>query len=108
VSELIGQLLGNQYQVIEVLGTGGMATVYRARQTSVDRDVAIKVIRSEIAQQSDFQQRFERSRVLPPRNPLSCRAPVSTAATVCFRLPRHRPRLLRPLTESSRRQTIGR
>ncbi len=37
-----------------------MATVYRARQTSVDRDVAIKVIRTEIAKQSDFQQRFER------------------------------------------------
>jgi eukaryotic-like serine/threonine-protein kinase len=59
VSDLIGQVLG-QYQIIETLGTGGMAVVYRARQTSVDRYVAIKVIRAEIAQQSDFQARFER------------------------------------------------
>jgi serine/threonine-protein kinase len=57
---LIGQVLGSQYRIVEVLGAGGMATVYRARQTSVDRDVAIKVIRAEIANQSDFQQRFER------------------------------------------------
>lgn len=59
MSDLIGQVLG-QYQIIETLGTGGMAVVYRARQTSVDRYVAIKVIRSEIATQSDFQARFER------------------------------------------------
>jgi serine/threonine protein kinase len=59
MSELIGQTLG-QYQITAVLGAGGMATVYRAHQLSIKRDVAIKVIQSKLARNPDFVKRFER------------------------------------------------
>ncbi len=59
MSDLIGQTLG-QYQILEHIGTGGMATVYRARQTSMDRDVAIKVITTGMAGDDSAVQRFQR------------------------------------------------
>ncbi|CAG1012063.1 partial Serine/threonine-protein kinase PrkC, partial [Anaerolineae bacterium] len=49
----IGKKLG-QYEVISRLGAGGMATVYRARQTSVERDVAIKLIRADMINDEQF------------------------------------------------------
>src|SRR5438132_1032986 len=57
--DLIGQCLG-QYVVTEPLGKGGMATVYRARQLNVERDVAIKVLKPELVENPDFAKRFER------------------------------------------------
>ncbi len=48
------------YEVLEEIGRGGMATVYRARQASVDRDVAIKVIRGGISEDPAAVQRFQR------------------------------------------------
>ena len=59
MASLIGQHLG-QYEVIALLGSGGMASVYRARQSRVGRDVAIKIIRPDRADTVDFAQRFER------------------------------------------------
>lgn len=59
MSELIGRKLG-QYELRSVLGQGGMATVYRAHQESVGRDVAVKVIESRLAHNPDFSKRFER------------------------------------------------
>ncbi len=56
---LIGQRLG-QYEVVAKIGSGGMATVYRARQASVDRDVALKVIRSDLMEDENFLGRFQR------------------------------------------------
>ncbi len=56
---LSGQHLG-QYEIIGVLGEGGMATVYRARQTSIGREVAVKVIKSDRSHLPDFIKRFER------------------------------------------------
>src|SRR5688572_28501526 len=56
-------LLTNQlgpYQILEEIGRGGMAAVYRARQASVDRDVAIKVILKGIAGDYAAVQRFQR------------------------------------------------
>ncbi|MCC6972473.1 MAG: protein kinase [Anaerolineae bacterium] len=55
----IGKKLG-QYEVISRLGAGGMATVYRARQTSVERDVAIKLIRADMINDEQFGERFRR------------------------------------------------
>ncbi|HLY29243.1 MAG TPA: protein kinase [Aggregatilineales bacterium] len=57
MADLIGQTLG-QYQIIALLGEGGMATVYRARQVSFERDVAIKVIHSALTGSSSFADRF--------------------------------------------------
>src|SRR4051812_17241811 len=59
MAELIGQLLG-QYEIISLLGEGGMAAVYRAKQTSIKRDVAVKVIEAKLAGSNDFVRRFER------------------------------------------------
>ena len=56
---LIGQQIGG-YTIQSKLGEGGMARVYKAHQTRLRRDVAIKVILSLIAEQSDFKVRFER------------------------------------------------
>lgn len=56
---LIGQRLG-QYKIIAKIGAGGMATVYRARQASVDRDVALKVIRADLMEDENFLGRFQR------------------------------------------------
>jgi serine/threonine-protein kinase len=59
MSSLIGQRIGN-YEIVSKLGAGGMATVYRARQISIERDVAIKIIKGDLADSQDFVQRFER------------------------------------------------
>ncbi|GAB4522156.1 MAG: hypothetical protein OHK0046_34390 [Anaerolineae bacterium] len=47
------------YQIRELIGEGGMGTVYRAHQSSVDRDVVIKVIREEYARDENFIRNFE-------------------------------------------------
>lgn len=56
---MIGQKLGS-YELIEEIGHGGMATVYRAHQASIKRDVAIKLIRKNIADSPDAVHRFQR------------------------------------------------
>jgi serine/threonine-protein kinase len=59
MTDLIGKTLG-RYEIVARLGVGGMATVYRARQQNIGRDVAIKVIKSDYADSPDFIHRFER------------------------------------------------
>lgn len=56
---LLGQVIGN-YQIEERLGRGGMATVYRARQRNMQRDVAIKIMSAELTDDPQFVARFER------------------------------------------------
>ncbi|MBN2305342.1 MAG: serine/threonine protein kinase, partial [Anaerolineae bacterium] len=56
---LISRTIGN-YTIISRLGRGGMATVYRARQVNMQRDVALKVMSDELADDPQFIQRFER------------------------------------------------
>jgi serine/threonine-protein kinase len=56
---LIGQQLG-QYEVVELLGKGGMAAVYRARQVTMGRDVAIKVLEPGLTDSAEFLKRFAR------------------------------------------------
>ena len=55
----VGQRLAT-YEVLSLLGKGGMGEVYRARDTKLDRDVAIKTLPEEFAQDSDRAARFER------------------------------------------------
>ena len=56
---MIGTRLG-YYEIIEEIGSGGMATVYRAYQPSIDRDVAIKVIGKSIFGSEESVSRFQR------------------------------------------------
>ena len=59
MADLAGQTFG-QYRIGELIGRGGMASVYRARQESMDRDVAIKVMAAELSGNAEFVARFER------------------------------------------------
>ncbi len=59
MEQYIGQCLNNRYEVMEVLGTGGMAVVYKAKDTKLDRMVAIKILRPEVAQDADLRRRFK-------------------------------------------------
>ncbi len=52
------RLLNNRYEVIEQLGKGGMAVVYRARDQMLERMVAIKVLREDYSRDATFQERF--------------------------------------------------
>jgi tRNA A-37 threonylcarbamoyl transferase component Bud32 len=54
-----GTRLGT-YEVLELLGRGGMAEVYKGRHPRLDRTVAIKILPSSLAAEADFRQRFER------------------------------------------------
>lgn len=50
----------NRYKVLEVIGTGAMATVYAAEDTRLGRKVALKILRPEQAQDDTFRARFKR------------------------------------------------
>ncbi len=50
----------SQYEVLEAIGAGGMGEVYRARDTRLNRDVAIKVLPDEFSRDKDRLARFER------------------------------------------------
>jgi serine/threonine-protein kinase len=53
-----GDLLNQRYQLLEKLGTGGMAEVFRARDLMLERQVAIKVLRADYSSDKEFQERF--------------------------------------------------
>ena len=57
--DLIGKTLG-QYHIVEAIGHGGMASVFKARQPALDRDVAVKVLLPHQASTPEFRERFTR------------------------------------------------
>src|SRR5256886_7600581 len=57
-AEIVGQTLGH-YKILEQIGKGGMGEVYRARDTRLGRDVAIKVLPSAFSSDADRLRRFE-------------------------------------------------
>ncbi|HRE46402.1 MAG TPA: protein kinase [Aggregatilineales bacterium] len=59
MSDLSGAQIGN-YRIVGLLGKGGMAAVYRAQQLNINREVAIKVIKTELANDPEAIQRFKR------------------------------------------------
>ena len=55
-----GQKIGDRYQIVRVIGEGGMANVYLAKDTLLDRLVAVKVLRGDLADDEKFIKRFHR------------------------------------------------
>jgi len=54
----VGQVLGERYRLVELLGQGGMATIFRAYDNELGREVAVKVLRAEYGRDSAFVARF--------------------------------------------------
>ncbi|MDI6604655.1 MAG: Stk1 family PASTA domain-containing Ser/Thr kinase [Thermoanaerobacteraceae bacterium] len=57
---MIGRMLGNRYEVLEKIGEGGMAKVYKGKCHLLNRIVAIKILRPEFVADEDFVRRFKR------------------------------------------------
>ena len=60
MSDLTGELIDDRYQLTALLATGGMATIYSAIDTRLDRKVAVKIMHPHLAQDEDFVGRFIR------------------------------------------------
>ncbi|HEX2754022.1 MAG TPA: Stk1 family PASTA domain-containing Ser/Thr kinase, partial [Candidatus Limnocylindrales bacterium] len=54
----IGTILGGRYRLVELLGQGGMARIYRGHDNQLGRDVAVKILRPEYGRDPDFSSRF--------------------------------------------------
>lgn len=57
---MIGKMLDNRYELVEFIGKGGMALVYRALDHRTGHDVAVKILRPEFNQDQEFLSRFDR------------------------------------------------
>ena len=58
MNQYIGRLLDDRYEVLEVIGTGGMAVVYKALDHRLNRQVAIKILKDEFSGDEEFRRRF--------------------------------------------------
>lgn len=58
-----GQMINGRYQVIRLIGEGGMANVYLAHDTILDRKVAVKILRGDLAEDEKFIRRFQREAI---------------------------------------------
>lgn len=57
---MIGTTLGNRYEVLQKIGEGGMAIVYRAKDNLLNRNVAVKVLKEEFSNDAEFVEKFKR------------------------------------------------
>jgi eukaryotic-like serine/threonine-protein kinase len=62
--ELVGTLLADRYGILELLGQGGMGAVYKARDTELERFVALKLIRPDLASNPEILRRFKQELIL--------------------------------------------
>ena len=59
-----GTVLADRYEILKLLGQGGMGAVYKARDTELDRMVALKLIRPELAKNPEILRRFKQELIL--------------------------------------------
>ncbi|WP_406543470.1 Stk1 family PASTA domain-containing Ser/Thr kinase [Clostridium ljungdahlii] len=57
---MIGTMLGNRYELLEKIGEGGMAIVYRAKDHLLSRNVAVKILKEEFSSDGEFVEKFKR------------------------------------------------
>ena len=58
MDQYIGKMLDNRYEILECIGMGGMAVVYKTRDHRLNRLVAVKILKPELAQDAEFRRRF--------------------------------------------------
>ena len=58
MDNMIGRRLDGRYELLELIGTGGMADIYKAKDITEDRIVAVKILKNEFAGSEDFLRRF--------------------------------------------------
>ena len=58
MDNMVGRILDNRYELREVIGTGGMAMVYKAHDQRLNRLVAVKILKSDLAEDAEFRRRF--------------------------------------------------
>ena len=58
MDQFIGKMLDNRYEILEKIGTGGMANVYKAKCHRLNRLVAVKILKNDLAQNEEFRRRF--------------------------------------------------
>lgn len=59
MDQYIGKMLDNRYELLELIGKGGMANVYKAKCHRLNRMVAVKILKSDLADSEDFRRRFQ-------------------------------------------------
>ena len=58
MDQYIGKMLDNRYEILELIGSGGMANVYKAKCHRLNRMVAVKILKNDLAENADFRRRF--------------------------------------------------
>ena len=76
MDQYIGRMLDDRYEILELIGSGGMANVYKARCHRLNRLVAVKILKSDLAENADFRRRFR-------DESLSCPTPTSCRCMMC-------------------------
>ena len=59
MNRYIGQMLDDRYEILEVIGSGGMSVVYKAMCHKLHRYVAVKILRDEMAEDAELKNRFK-------------------------------------------------
>ena len=60
MNRYIGQMLDDRYEILEIIGSGGMSVVYKAMCHKLHRYVAVKILRDEMAADAELKNRFQR------------------------------------------------
>ena len=59
MDKYLGTTLDDRYEITETIGSGGMAVVYKATDNRLNRSVAVKILRDELARDEEFRRRFQ-------------------------------------------------